>query len=142
MRVTRRRALAGVVGTVPLALAARPSWHVWRAYRDDGDLPSLPPPRGVEDASFLSTGQSELFNPSGAADEVESRLRAALALAREKRLRVSIAGARHSMGGHTRTAHGLQLDLSNLAAMQLEPSGEVVRVQAGARFLQLLRFLD
>jgi hypothetical protein len=61
----------------------------------------------------LNTGSGELVNPSGAADEVESSVRAALALAREKRLRVSVAGARHTMGGHTRTATGVQLDLSS-----------------------------
>jgi FAD/FMN-containing dehydrogenase len=142
MRVTRRRALAGVVGALPFALAARPTWHVGRAYYDDDELPPLSPPRAAQDASFLNTGTGELVNPTGAVDEVESRLRDALALAREKRLRVSVAGARHSMGGHTRTEHGLQLDLSSLAAIELEPSGEVVRVQSGARFWQLVRFLD
>jgi FAD/FMN-containing dehydrogenase len=142
MRVTRRRALAGAVGAVPLALAARPTWHVWRACRDDGELPPLSPPSGAEDASFLNAGTGELLSPTGLADEVESHLRTILAMAREKRLRVSVAGARHSMGGHTRTAKGLQLDLSALAAIELEPSGEVVRVQSGARFWQLLRFLD
>jgi FAD/FMN-containing dehydrogenase len=131
-----------MAGAVPLALAARPTWHVWRAYRDDERLSPLSPPRGAQDASFLSTGSGEPVNPTGTADEVEASLRAALALAREKRLRVSIAGARHTMGGHTRTAHGVQLDLSSLAAMQLEPSRDMVRVQSGARFWQLLRFLD
>ena len=141
MRVTRRRAL-GVVGVLPLALAARPTWHVWRAYQEDEHLSPLSPPRGAQDASFLNTGSGELLNPTGAVEEVESSVRAALALAREKRLRVSVAGARHTMGGHTRTANGLQLDLSSLAGMQLEPSGDVIRVQSGARFWQLLSFLD
>jgi FAD/FMN-containing dehydrogenase len=142
VRVTRRQVLAGVVGALPVALAARPAWHVWRAYREDDALPPLPPPSGAQDVSFLARGSSQLVKPSGTADEVEAQLRAALALAREKRLRVSIAGARHSMGGQTRTANGVQLDLSGHAAMQLEPAGDVVRVQSGARFWQLLRFLD
>lgn len=144
VRVTRRQVLAGVVGAVPVALAARPTWHVWRAYREDNALPPLPPPSGAQDASFLSTSAStsDLVKPSGATDEVESQLRAALARARENGVRVSIAGARHSMGGHTRTASGLQLDLSGLSAMRLEPAGDVVSVQSGTRFWQLLRFLD
>jgi FAD/FMN-containing dehydrogenase len=127
---------------VPIALAARPAWHLGRAYREDSLLAPLSPPRGAEDASFLAKGSTELVEVSGSAEEVESRLRAALALAREKHLRVSIAGARHSMGGHTRTANGVQLDLAGASAMRLEPSGDVVWVQAGARFWQLLRYLD
>ena len=144
VRVTRREVVAGVVGALPVALAARPTWHVWRAYQEDKALPPLPAPSGTQDASFLSPGAStsELVKPSGSADEVESQLRAALARAREKRLRVSIAGARHSMGGQTRAANGVQLDLSALTAMRLEPSGDVVSVQSGARFWQLLRYLD
>jgi FAD/FMN-containing dehydrogenase len=127
---------------VPVALAARPTRHVWRAYREDSGLPPLPPPTGAQDASYLATGNSQLVRPSGSTDEVESQLRAALARARESGLRVSVAGARHSMGGHTRSASGIQLDLSGLNAMRLEPPGDVVSVQSGARFWQLLRFLD
>ncbi|HEX2870108.1 MAG TPA: FAD-binding oxidoreductase [Polyangiaceae bacterium] len=142
VRVTRRGVLAGVVGALPVALAARPAWHVWRAYREDSVLPPLPPPTGAQDASYLATGNSQLVRPTGSTDDVESQLRAALGLARERGLRVSIAGARHSMGGHTRSTNGIQLDLSGLNAMRLEPTGDVVSVQSGARFWQLLRFLD
>lgn len=142
VRVTRRRVLAGVVGALPVAIAARPAWHVWRSYREDAGLQPLPPPSGAQDASYLATGNSELVRPRGSPEEVESQLRAALARAREKGQRVSIAGARHSMGGHTRSSNGVQLDLSGLNAMRLEPAGDVVSVQAGARFSQLLRFLD
>lgn len=141
-RVTRRQLVAGAFGALPFALAGRPTWHVWRAYREDSELSTLPAPSGTQDASYLASGQSELVRPSGSADEVESQLRAALARAREKGMRVSIAGARHSMGGHTRTRDGVQLDLSGLNAMQLEPGGDVVSVQSGARFWQLLRYLD
>ena len=124
--------------------AARPTWHVWRAYRADNALPPLPALGGAQDASFLATGTgpSELVRPGGSADEALAQLRAALARAREKGLRVSIAGARHSMGGQTRAANGVQLYLSGLTGMRLEPSGDVVWVQAGARFWQLLRYLD
>jgi FAD/FMN-containing dehydrogenase len=141
MKLPRRRVLAAAATALPVALGARPAWHVARAYQEDR-LPPLTPPGGAEDASYLGGGRGELISPSGAPEELESSLRAALALAREKRLRVSIAGARHSMGGHTRTQDGVQLELSGSCAMRLEPSGNVVWVQAGARFRQLLSYLD
>ena len=80
-RVTRRQLVAGVLGAAPLALAGRPTWHVWRAYREDSELPPLPAPSGAQDASYLATGTSERVLLSGSSDEVESQLRAALARA-------------------------------------------------------------
>jgi FAD/FMN-containing dehydrogenase len=53
---------------------------------------------------------------------------------------VSIAGASHSMGGHTITPDGVQLRMSGLDFMELDD--RVLRVGAGATWCQVLSFLD
>jgi FAD/FMN-containing dehydrogenase len=56
---------------------------------------------------------------------------------------VCIAGARYSMGGQTRTAESLQLDMAHMdQLLWLDPAGLRARVQAGMRWRQLQERLD
>ncbi len=68
-------------------------------------------------------------------------VRAALALARDNGLKVSIAGARHSMGGHAFARGALVLDMRRLARMSLDAPARVLSVQAGATWHDVQTFL-
>ncbi|MCC5804177.1 FAD-binding oxidoreductase [Rossellomorea vietnamensis] len=57
----------------------------------------------------------------------------ALSKAREENLRVSIAGKRHSQGGHTYYPDGMVLDMTGFnVVLDVDPSGKTVHVQSGA----------
>lgn len=62
-------------------------------------------------------------------------LRAVLADARVRGLKVSIAGSRHSQGGHTYYPGGVVLDMSSFdRVLALDTVDKVIRVQAGAQW--------
>jgi FAD/FMN-containing dehydrogenase len=125
---------------VPAALLARPTIHVaLAAYRDGGSLPA-PPPGFVEDASRLETVpvEAHTLSPHG----FERELRALLARARSARTPIAIAGARHTMGGHTSTPHGIVVDTSLIRSMRLEERRNILTVGAGAHWSEVLAYVD
>ena len=59
-------------------------------------------------------------------------IRNALHFARSNQLKVSIAGVRHSMGGHAFFKNALVLDMTNFNSMVLDEQSKVLTVQSGA----------
>lgn len=74
--------------------------------------------------------------------QAEAQLAQLLQRARSNHLKVSIAGTRHSMGAHTIAENGLVVDMLPFHAMELNPERTLLRVQAGARWRQVLRYLN
>lgn len=120
-------------------LVVRPAYHLVRvALRDRGGVPV---PAAGEDASHLPSASIARVVQVPADDEAAlAAIRGALSEARSAGLSVSIAGARHSMGGQTIAPGGIVLDM--LAHDRLELVGEVLRVQAGATWHDVLQELD
>jgi FAD/FMN-containing dehydrogenase len=103
-----------------------------------------PPPVGmVDDASRLDqTSVAQVWDVPSDEAAAEVGLRELLAQAKEKHLRVSIAGARHSMGGQTIYPNGIQVNMLTHCAMTLDAKDQVLHVQAGATWAQVIAFLD
>src|SRR6185503_6803114 len=55
---------------------------------------------------------------------------------------VSISGAQHSMGGHTLYPGGIALDMRGFNLMSLDEQKRILTVGAGARWFEVIRFLD
>jgi FAD/FMN-containing dehydrogenase len=66
----------------------------------------------------------------------------AVAFAREHKLKVTAAGSRHSMGGHTFVKDGLVLDMRGFNRVKLDKQNKILNVQTGATWKQLQLFLD
>lgn len=112
------------------------------AWNDGGSEPLLP--RGVlDDMSHLeATPVAEVVvvpPDEGAALEV---VRSALERARSHGLAVSIAGARHSMGGQTIAARGIVLDMLDHDRLEIDAQARVLHAQAGATWHDVLQALD
>src|SRR5437870_4263039 len=144
----RRRAArlaAGLVSIVLAAAVARPVVHVVRtALRERGFSKPTPVwgPTDVEDISRLSRTRVRTITtlPEDEAGAIEM-LRRLLRDAKEQHLSVSIAGARHSMGGHTFTPNGIVVAMLPLRGMVLDESRRLLHVQAGARWEEVIPFL-
>lgn len=67
----------------------------------------------------------------------EGDVGAALAYAREHRLKVSVAGVRHSMGGHAFAAAALVLDMRRFNRIAVHPESKTVVVQSGVTWHDL-----
>jgi FAD/FMN-containing dehydrogenase len=140
MRITRRRALASLGIGAPAALLARPVGHLAiAAYRDRGSIPA-PPAGFAEDASRLETVAVEThFVPGNGTEEA---LRDLLFRARAVGRPIAIAGARHTMGGQTSAPGAVVIDTSEIRAMSLDEGRDVLTVGSGARWAQVLAYLD
>ncbi|HUB26160.1 MAG TPA: FAD-binding oxidoreductase [Tepidisphaeraceae bacterium] len=97
----------------------------------------------ADDASRLNaTAVFEIWDMPRDEAEAETGLRALLLRARSRGLRVSIAGARHSMGGQTIYPGGIEINILPHNAMQLDQVREMLHVQAGARWSEIVPYLD
>jgi FAD/FMN-containing dehydrogenase len=103
-----------------------------------------PVPAGmVDDSSRLDqTSVAQVWDVPSDEVAAERGLRELLATAKAKHLRVSIAGARHSMGGQTIYPDGIQVNMLTHSAMTFDGQDQLLHVQAGATWAQVIAFLD
>ena len=124
-------------------LVARPLFYVARAvWRDRDDIGSLPPGE-LDDASRLNRAKvAEVWHVPEDPAAAEEQLRSLLRRARAERLPVAIAGARHSMGGHTIASGGIAVQMLGFRHMAFDEKADVLTVGAGARWSDVLPYLD
>lgn len=142
----RRRQVLVVIlalATLLLALLGRPALHLARTAWNDDDRRLTLPPGHVDDASGLSLAPvDQVVAVEADPAKAEAQLRALLALARERGLPVSIAGARHSMGGHTIAPGGITLDMRPLRHVRYDAATERVTCGGGATWSEVIAALN
>lgn len=142
-KLTWRRRIVGFLVVVLLVVLFRPVAHVWMSISgDESEL--IPPAEGhVDDASRLNeTSVQEVWPIPADAREAEAQIAALLTRARTHGWKVSIAGARHSMGGHTIYPGGVVIDMLPFRQLELDEERNILRVQAGALWRDIIAFLD
>ncbi|MBC8288685.1 MAG: FAD-binding oxidoreductase [Planctomycetes bacterium] len=142
-RQGRWRRWAAVTGVVLVLVVARPTWHlVTTAWNDSAEFEPVPPGQ-VDDASRLNqTAVAEVIDVTIEIERAEDQLAELLARARREGLRVSIAGARHSMGGHTIYPDGISVNMLPLNQMELDLEREILHVGSGALWRDIIPHLD
>ena len=106
------------------------------------------PPAGSGDFSRLTRAKdTELFTPPRDPDAAVFQLQQLVRQTAAEHRKISIAGARHSMGGHTLINGGLTVDMSSEAFRHIDRVKVVnglstVRVGAGTTWHELLATLD
>ena len=113
--------------------------------RDEPTINPLPPEM-VDDASRMNQVEmgetvtlATLAADRGAA---ERELIDLVDRANRDGLRISIAGARHTMGGHTIYPGGIALDMRGFNHMELDGPARILRVGAGAVWSEVIEHLD
>lgn len=135
--------LAMALVLVVVGIVARPATHIIRAIKKDADALQPLPPGYVDDASRLNaTKVADVWQIPVDSDDPEQQLAALLQQAREDGRKVSIAGARHSMGGHTMYPGGLVIDMTSWKQMELDAERDILKVQAGAMWNDIIAYLD
>lgn len=142
-RRSRLIAIAAIALLVAIAFLFRPvAYLLWTASRDGNGKPELPPGQ-IDDASRLNqTEVAEVWDVPIDAANPEEQLAGLLARAKAEGRRVSIAGARHSMGGHTIYPGGISINMLPLSHMQLDEQRELLSVGAGALWQDIIPYLD
>jgi FAD/FMN-containing dehydrogenase len=126
-----------------VAFLGRPVWHVLStAWRDVDEVEKIPP-GFTDDASRLNlTRVAEVIPVETDPVAAERQLAALLARARAEGLHVSIAGTRHSMGGHSICPGGIVIDMLPFSGMELDEERDLLHVLAGARWRDIIPYLD
>lgn len=145
-RKARLRRLALWVG-LPLVLlgvlVGRPAYLLGRAWLNDRPTTDPVTLGFADDASRLNrTPVREVWAVPADPAAAEQQLADLLQRARADGLKVSIAGARHSMGGHTIAPDGVVIDMLPFDRMRLDPAGPLLHAGAGARWSQVIPFLN
>ena len=132
-----------LLGLVACILYGRSAFHVLTTSWNDADT-RIPLPQGqVDDASRLeATDVAQVWRMPISQQDPEGQLSELLKRAQRQGQRVSIAGARHSMGGHTIYPGGLVIDMSPWQHMELDHDRQVLTVGAGARWSDIIPYLD
>jgi FAD/FMN-containing dehydrogenase len=136
--------LVAMISLVVLAgVLARPVLHLAGfASRDSDQLEELPA-GFIDDASRLNrTRVAEIWRVPVDRDDPEGQIRRLLTRAKAEGRRVSIAGARHSMGGHTIYPNGIVIDMLPWKHMELDADRNILEVGAGAVWKDIIRYLD
>lgn len=98
---------------------------------------------GTNDASRMNANiPAEVILIKSDSADAEKQLAALLQRAAEQRLRISISGAKHSMGGHTLYPGGITLNMDAFNRMSLDEKSRILTVGAGARWSEIIPFLD
>src|SRR5580698_10331130 len=124
-------------------LLAHPLFHLARTAWNDRNQISPVPSGKANDASRLDeTSVAETWKIPDDEDAAEKQLAELLEYARTNHLKISIAGARHSMGGHTIYPGGIVIDMLPFNRMALDETRGILHVQAGARWFEIIKFLN
>jgi FAD/FMN-containing dehydrogenase len=135
--------LSVLVCLVVVVLLARPALHLSKASRFERDERTPIPAGHVDDASRLNqTAVAEVWPVAADNVDAEKELAQLLQRAEDEKLRVSISGAKHSMGGHTIYPDGIAIDMLPWKRMELSDDRDILHVQSGALWSDVIAFLE
>ncbi len=131
--------------TIVLIYLVWPVLFVFKAYLSDSSKPyQANIPNGyVNDASRLDlTKVDTVLTISTDSTKAVQQLVSLVKYVDSTGKKVSIAGARHSMGGHTIYPNGIQVNMLPFNRMHLDESKKILYVQAGARWAEVILYLN
>ena len=97
----------------------------------------------ADDVSRLNaTAIQQLWDIPSDESAAQTSLRGVLELAKAGGLHISIAGARHSMGGQTIAPGGIRVNMLPLKSMKLDEQTDLLHVDAGALWADVIPYLD
>jgi FAD/FMN-containing dehydrogenase len=124
-------------------LIAHPVLHLIRtAWYDRNQIVAIPGGKANDASRLDETAVAETWEIPDDENAAETQLATLLEYARTNHLKISIAGARHSMGGHTIYPNGIVVDMLPFNRMALDETHNILHVQAGARWFEVIKFLN
>jgi FAD/FMN-containing dehydrogenase len=125
------------------AIIARPIIFLAQVWASDQAKPLPDPKAGENDFSRLEeNAPKEVIAISTDQRVAEEQVASLILRAKTQSLHISISGARHSMGGHTLYPGAVVLDMLPFNRMSLDSEGRLLTVGAGARWADVVSFLD
>ena len=128
---------------VLLVLIARPVGVLMYTYFYDKKPEKIDQAGYTNDASNLNKTQIDsIVKVSVSTEEAIIQITNLVWMANQQGKMISIAGSQHSMGGHTIYANGIVLDMKGFSQMQLDSIHNILTVGSGARWSEIIPYLD
>ncbi|MDF3079149.1 MAG: FAD-binding oxidoreductase [Sphingobacteriaceae bacterium] len=120
-----------------------PIVHLIRTHLQENDVRIKAPEGYINDASRLSLTQVDsIVDVPEKKAEIIRQLKDILTYSRAKKIPISVAGARHSMGGHTMYPGGIVLNMRPYKDMQIDSVNNVLTIGSGALWEDAINYLD
>ncbi|TGD58480.1 FAD-binding oxidoreductase [Flavobacterium humi] len=118
-----------------------PAFHLLKTYWNEDEIRTVVPKGYTNDASGLNlTKVDSIIDVPHSKEAIEEQLKELLAFSKMKQIPLSIAGAKHSMGGHTMYPDGIVVNMRPYNHMKLD--GDVLTVGSGALWEEVINYLD
>lgn len=126
-----------------LLFIARPLGFLIYNYYKDKKPVKLERTGYTNDASNLNeTKVDSIVKVSTDINEAIGQISQLVVQAKIQGKKISIAGARHSMGGHTIYPNGIILDMTTFNYMKLDSPTNILQVGSGAKWSEVIPYLD
>lgn len=102
----------------------------------------MQPPVSNDASGLNQTQVDRIVDVADNPEQMRQQIRALLDHAQRHKLKISLAGARHSMGGHTISAQGIVLNMLPYKQMHYDPDQQILTVGSGALWSDVLQYLD
>ncbi|MFZ0731727.1 MAG: FAD-binding oxidoreductase [Candidatus Sulfotelmatobacter sp.] len=144
MPIPRQRIFISLTVVVGAAvIAAFPLRHEFRKNHEPNNSTTVAKAPLADDISRLNaTAIHEAWDVPNDESTAQSALRELLKQAGSAGMHVSVAGARHSMGGQTIAPGGVRVNMLPLKSMSLDEKTDVLHVDAGALWANVIPYLD
>lgn len=133
-----------IIGIVAvLIFLAVPVIHVLKTKWNEQDIKIETPKGFTNDASQMNLTEIDtlIIVPNNKA-EIVNQLKQVVQYAKEKSLKISIAGAQHSMGGHSIYPKGILLNMLPYKQMELDEKNNILTIGSGALWEDAINYLD
>lgn len=133
-----------IVGILTLILfLSIPTFHLLKTKWNEKEIGIEIPKGFTNDASQLNLTKIDTIIPvPNDKKGIEIQLKKVLKYAKENNLKISIAGAKHSMGGHTIYPNGIVLNMLPYKQMELDTANNILTIGSGALWENALKYLD
>ncbi|MGL4630902.1 MAG: FAD-binding protein [Leadbetterella sp.] len=126
-----------------LLFVSFPIFHLLKTYLQEDSHVEVLPKGYSNDVSGLSlTKIDSIINVPNSKSKIIKQLQEVLLYAKKNKKAVSIAGAKHSMGGHTMYPNGIVLNMRPYKQMELDTVANVLTIGSGALWEDAINYLD
>ena len=120
-----------------------PAFHLIKTYLNEDNVKPITPKGFTNDASGLSlTKVDSIIDVPKSKVEIIEQLKEILNYSRLNKIPISIAGAKHSMGGHTMYPNGIVLNMRPYKEMQIDTINNILTIGSGALWEDAINYLD
>lgn len=120
-----------------------PTFHLIKTYLNEDNIKSTTQKGFTNDASGLSlTKVDSIIDVPNSKIEIIKQLKEILDFSRINKIPISIAGAKHSMGGHTMYPNGIVLNMRPYKEMQIDTVNNILTIGSGALWEDAINYLD